>query len=168
MKKLLALTLLASASLFAAPSGEEIFDTKCTACHLKEMPSAMKNNPEGSPEFMTEVSKLKAPPLPRLVEYLKAQMESKEEFVAFVADYIANPSKEKAKCRKPAVENFGVMPPIGKAMSEDERKSVAEWIYSTQSASKSNCNTMKCAAGKCGGKEEKSAMKCAAGKCGGQ
>ncbi|MEY3002549.1 MAG: hypothetical protein RLZZ428_924 [Pseudomonadota bacterium] len=151
MKKLLLLPLILASTLVANQSGEAIFDAKCSACHPKIMPRDMQNNPMGSQKFMAMVATIKAPPLPRLVEHLQSQMSTKADFVAFVSDYITNPSLEKAKCRKGALERFGVMPAIGKAMSQEERHQVAAWMYDTHATPKMMKMEMKCAAGKCGG-----------------
>lgn len=65
----------------------------------------------------------------RVSQRLKMNISSKEEFVSYVKDYIQNPSQEKGFCRPKAYKHFGVMPPIGKAMTEEERQLVAVWLY---------------------------------------
>ncbi len=54
---------------------------------------------------------------------------SKHEFIAYVKDYIQYPSEEKGFCRPKAYKRFGVMPPVGKSMTEDERHLIAVWLY---------------------------------------
>ena len=95
--------------------------------------------------------------------------DNKTQFVEFIADYIQNPSEEKAKCMARAIKNFGVMPAIGKAMSEEERKVVAEWMFDNfdEKWKTKDKKKEKCGEGKCGG-DKKPDMKCAAGKCGGK
>ena len=171
--------LLAAVSL-QAQTGEEIFEAKCAACHLKTAPMAM--NKPGAAEFMAAMSKLKAPPFSRVTMRLKGSLQSKEKFVAFVADYIANPSKEKALCNPMAVKKFGLMPPVAKTMSKEERTKVAEWMYNRfemkacPSCASCKSKMMKCGEGKCGSemktpkktpKKTPESMKCAPGKCGG-
>jgi len=128
MKKILLALSFALLSL-QAQTGEEIFVAKCSACHSKNMPQGM--NERGTPAFREAMSKLKAPPMAKVSMKLKNAMPQKATFVAFVSEYIANPSKETAKCNPNAVKAFGLMPPIGKAMSEAERKTVAEWMFDT-------------------------------------
>jgi uncharacterized low-complexity protein len=167
MKKLL--LLLTFISTLYATNGEKIFDAKCASCHLKVLPEGMEESKRGTEEFAKAASKLVAPPLEKIVMRLDDVLISKLNFIAFVEDYIANPSKEKAKCRPHAIQKFGLMPAIGKSMSKEERKAVAEYMYSTKKAEKINCEMGgKCASGKCGGgKISKTPMKCGAGKCGG-
>jgi len=130
---------------------------------------------------------MKAPPMSKVSGKLKSEFKTKEAFVAFVKDYIVNPSAEKAKCMPMALKKFGVMPPIGKSLSETELDTIANWMYDSfnekwdPNAAGMMCNTkdkgmgqgMKCGQGKCGGgmgmkkpKADVKSMKCAAGKCG--
>ncbi len=171
MKKILLALSFTLLSLHAQ-TGEEIFTSNCVACHAQTAPVGMGER--GTPAFKEAMSKLKAPPMPKVSMKLKMQLQDKEAFVAFVSDYITNPSKEKAKCNPRAVKAFGLMPPIGKSMSEAERKSVAEWMFETYAGkSCSACSSCEGKKGKNEGKkgkntEKKSEMKCQAGKCGGK
>jgi uncharacterized low-complexity protein len=184
MKKIttLLVALLATFSMVNADdelTGQKVFDSKCVACHFEQMPEKM--------------SDLKAPPMSRISAKVKhAFDDNKTQFVAFVADYIQDPSEEKAKCMARAIKNFGIMPAIGKAMSEEERNVVANWMFDnfdekweTKDCKSGDCKGKgknkcgegkcggdkkaenKCGTGKCGG-DKKPAMKCAAGKCGGK
>jgi len=49
--------------------------------------------------------------------------------VRFVSDYITNPSREKGVCLPMAYKVFGVMPPIGRTLSEEEKEAVSLWLY---------------------------------------
>lgn len=160
------LALLATFTMMHADelTGQTVFDSKCVACHFEQMPEKM--------------SDLKAPPMSKISAKVKhAFDDNKTQFVAFIADYIQNPSEEKAKCMARAIKNFGVMPAIGKTMTEEERQVISKWMFEnfdekweTKDCKSGDCKGKskgKCGDGKCGG-DKKSDMKCASGKCGGE
>jgi len=157
MKKITTLLIALCATLTMVNAdeltGEGIFDAKCSACHTKEMPKSMKD--------------MKAPPMGKISAKIKHDFDdNRTKSVEFIADYIQNPSQEKSKCMARAIKRFGVMPAIGKAMSEKERQVVAEWVVDnfTQKWEGKDCKaeTHKC------GDDKKPDMKCGAGKCGGK
>ena len=192
MKRVVVIALLLSAGLYAS-SGEEIYKAKCAVCHKMQglmtpqekqaMQAKMQNATKEERMAMREQMMLKmkksgmrAPAMPMVSMRLKKMLgNDKKKFVAFVDDYIQNPSQEKGFCMPMAYKRFGTMPPIGKAMSKEERISVATWLYENfkgswdKSADGKMCDmknkAMKCGGGKCG-KAEKKSMKCGAGKCG--
>ena len=169
MKKITAIFVLLFATLLSVNAeevtGQTIYDNKCAACHTLEMPDDM--------------STMKAPPMSKVSAKIKHSFDdNKTAFVAFVEDYIQDPSEEKAKCMAKAIKNFGVMPPIGKAMSEEERNVVATWLFDNfdekwdaKDCEGANCKGKKkedkCGSGKCGGDKAKTDSKCGSGKCGG-
>lgn len=151
MKNLLLILIIASPALFAT-TGKTVYEKYCISCHLEK---SLVNEDQ---------AKLKAPPMNRVSQRLKMNTSSKEEFIDFVKDYIQNPSREKGFCRPKAYARFGVMPPVGKAMTEDERQLIAVWLYRHFKASSGrNCaneDQKGDKAGKCGGDKNM--------KCGGQ
>ena len=160
MKKII-LTLVFAFVSIQAQTGTEIFTTKCVACHQENMP-----------EKMTKEIKAKflAPPMAKVSMKLKQNFKTQKEFVAFVTDYITNPSKEKALCNARAVKSFGLMPAVGKTMKDKEKEEVANWLYTHFKSSAKACGGKDgnhCSCKKCGEKSEKK-MKCANGKCGGK
>jgi len=97
------------------PTGESIFNAKCSTCHTKEMPKSKKD--------------MKAPPMAKISAKIKYDFDdNKTKSVEFIADYIQNPDQEKSKCMARAVKRFGVMPAIGKSMTKEDRQTVAEWV----------------------------------------
>jgi len=194
MKKILliALAFFGTLSLHAGTDAESIFTNNCVACHMKkpmmDKSKMMQMSKEDRMSMMQKMMKnMKAPPMSKVSGKLKSEFKTKEAFVAFVKDYIVNPSAEKAKCMPMAVKKFGVMPPIGKSLSETELDTIANWMYDNfnekwdPNAAGMMCNTkakgmgqgMKCGQGKGGGdmgmkkpKADVKSMKCAAGKCG--
>jgi cytochrome c1 len=164
MKKILIFTSLILLTItLNAQTGEEIFDNNCVACHVKTPPSGMGQR--GTPAHREAMMKLKAPPIMKVTMKVKMVHQDKKAFVAFVTDYIENPSKEKTICNPRAVSHFGLMPAIGKSMTPEARAKVATWMYDNFSTQKA-CNTCSSCQGKGQSKGQGKPMKCAAGKCG--
>jgi len=126
--------------------GETVYKDKCMACHSmkgmmdmsqmqamrKKMQSATAQERQAMKKQMQKrmsESEMKAPAMEMVSLRLKKMTASKEEFLNFVKDYIQNPSQDKGYCMPRAYKNFGVMPAIGKAMSEEEREVIALWLY---------------------------------------
>ena len=186
MKKGLICLLFIASSLFAL-SGEDVYTQHCASCHKKDMmmdkgammqfrekmQSATKEERQTMRKEMMQKMKnsdMKAPPMPMVSKRLKMMLTTRDDFIAFVEDYIQNPSKEKGYCMPMAYKRFGTMPPIGKQLSKEERIAVASWLYDNfkgswgKSMDGKMCEmrnkSMKCGSGKCGSK--KSSMKCGA------
>jgi len=154
-------------------TGEGVYTAKCAVCHTLEMKKDISKE-----EKMKMMETMKAPPMSKISAKLKDSFDDNQTAVeAFLIDYIQNPSAEKAQCMVAAIEKFGVMPAIGKAMSEEERTAVAKWVFENfdEKWEGGNCKaivgqvgkkcTGKCGDGKCGG-DANSSKKCGAGKCG--
>jgi len=139
MKKII-LTLLFAFVSVNAQNATEIFGTKCAACHQENMPQKMTK------EIMKS---FKAPPMSKISMKIKMKFKTQKEFVAFVSDYIANPSKEKAICSGRAIKNFGLMPPIGKAMTKKAREDIANWLYTNFDGKGMACKSKHSCGGKC-------------------
>jgi len=99
-------------------------------------------------------SGMRAPAMSMVSARLKSQLKTRDEFIAFVIDYITNPSKEKALCMPMPMKVFGQMPAIGKAMSQEDKESVAKWLYDNYKDT-----------GMCKMQHKNKAMKCSASKC---
>ena len=196
MKKtlLIALAFFGTLSLQAGADAETIFNSNCAVCHMKKpMMDKQKMMQMSREERMSMKQKMmenmKAPPMSKVSAKLKNDFKTKEAFVSFVKDYIVTPSKEKSHCMPMALERFGVMPPMGKGLSETELNNIANWLYDSFDSKWDAddkgmlCNMngkkgmgqggMKCGQGKCGGgmgkkkpEAETKSMKCQAGKCG--
>jgi mono/diheme cytochrome c family protein len=98
-------------------SGEALFKANCASCHVTVHPE--------------DESKLTAPPIMGAVRHVKMNYETKEAAVAFIVDYVQNPSKAKAACEAHTIEKFGLMPSLKGAVSEADLKKIAEYIYDT-------------------------------------
>ena len=112
MKKIILSLLMIVSSLFAL-SGELVYVKHCAVCHKMQKPK----------------SGLLAPPMPSVSKRLQRDIDSKEKFIAFVKDYIQNPSQEKGHCSPKAFKHLGTMPPVGKSLTKEERDVVSLWLY---------------------------------------
>lgn len=191
MKKGLVSILLMVSSLFAL-NGEDVYNQHCMSCHTQDMKmdmddrmdwrNKMQNATNAEKQIMRnnmmkemQNNDMKAPAMPMISMRLKHKTGTKEKFIAFVKDYIQNPSEEKGYCMPMAYKRFGVMPPIGKGMSAEERELVAQWLYDSFEGSWGNSmggmmcedgnKNMKYGSGKCGG-QSNNGMRCGSGKCG--
>ena len=80
---------------------------------------------------------LKAPPMIEVSNKLKENIQTKDEdsdvkrrvVIAFIKDYIDNPSIQYSMCEPMALEHFGVMPSLKGKLDEKQKQAVAEWIY---------------------------------------
>lgn len=161
MKKIFIMLTLVSSVLFAS-NGEEVFKKRCIACHKMDGKMDDKH--------------MRAPSMKMVSMRVKKMTADQKAFVAFVEDYIQNPSKKKGFCMPMAYKRFGTMPPIGKSMSAKNRKAVALWLHDSFTGSWDKAmGGMMCkkknAKMKCGG-NAKSNMKCgsktgSSTKCGG-
>ena len=185
MKKIFITLMMLSISAFAM-NGQSIYKAKCSACHAmhgimtqSEMSMMKKKMQNATPKermAMRQKMQMKmkkagmlAPAMPMVSMRLKKMTGSKEKFIAFVKDYIQNPSQDKGYCMPMAYKRFGTMPAIGKGMTAQEREIIANWLYSNFKGKWGMSMDTKMCEGrngkktmKCGGKK----MKCGAGKCG--
>ena len=107
---------LASVNSFAmSGSGEAIFNNKCSMCHIKTRPQDMKS--------------LVAPPLMGVMRHVKMEYPNKKDAVAFMVDYVQNPSKAKAVCMPQKIVRFGLMPSQKGNISVEELQTVSSWMF---------------------------------------
>ncbi|MEA3456620.1 MAG: hypothetical protein U9R26_08940 [Campylobacterota bacterium] len=99
----------------AEMTGEALFETKCSACHLKSRPD--------------DTSKMKAPPVMGVMRHVKEQYPQKEGAVQFMVDYIQNPTAQKAVCIPQSIERFGLMPSMKGVATTEEFTKIAEYLY---------------------------------------
>jgi len=154
MKKLLLAALLSVSALYAT-SGEDVYKAKCAMCHAnkgmmdksqmmsmrEKMQNASKEERMAMKEKMMQKMKksgMKAPPMPMVSKRLKMKLATRADFIAFVEDYIQNPSQSKGYCMPMAYKRFGTMPPIGKGLTQKERATVAAWLYDNYKGSWGN------------------------------
>jgi len=184
--------LFSTLTLSAASNGNAVYEANCKACHMlkpmmdkKKMMQMSKEDRMSMKEKM--MKSMKAPPMSKVSAKLKHDFgNDKAKIVAFVKEYIVNPSADKAHCMPMALKRFGVMPAIGKSLSAEDLDTIANWVVDNfdekwdEKAMNMMCNSgkgkgmgmgkgmMKCGGGMMAPKPKAGGgMKCAAGKCGG-
>lgn len=121
-------TILALSSLAFAADGYKVFQKQCMQCHVEMMEKS---------EALKVLKTLKAPPMVEVSNRLKEnimindddEMIKRRVVVAFIKDYIENPSIDYSMCHLGAIDRFGIMPSLKGKLKEDERQAVAEWVY---------------------------------------
>ena len=76
-----------------------------------------------------EKSKMSAPPAYGIAKHTKERYTNLKNFINFVTNYIQKPDKRKSICRKEAIARFGLMPPIGLQLTNEERIKVATFLW---------------------------------------
>lgn len=119
MKKIALLTLLTvtGSPLFAAQEtgAETIYKNRCLLCHTTKTVT---------PE---EKGKLLGPPADEVMYHVKERYPDKEKAVAFMVDYILQPSPEKALCA--SMDKFGLMPAMKGTLSPEEARTVSVMMF---------------------------------------
>lgn len=128
MKNFILSTMLISTSFILSADGSKVFKEKCSSCHAQEMTKsfAMKN-------IMT----LKAPPMVEVSNKLKDNIKiidgdndiKRAVVIAFVKDYVINPTIFHSMCDPFPLEHFGVMPSMKGKITQSELDEVSEWVY---------------------------------------
>ncbi|HEX5710307.1 MAG TPA: c-type cytochrome [Sulfuricurvum sp.] len=121
-------TILALSSVSFAADGYKVYQKQCMQCHVEMMEKS---------EVLKVFKTLKAPPMVEVSNRLKEnirindddEMIKRRVVVAFVKDYIENPSIDYSMCHLGAIDRFGIMPSLKGKLTEDERQAVAEWVY---------------------------------------
>lgn len=113
-------------SLFGV-DGYSVYQKKCMQCHIEMMEKQ---------EVLKHINTLKAPPMVEVSNRLRENIIIADEdqdvkrrvTIAFIKDYIENPSVQYSMCHPMAIEKFGIMPSQKGKLSENEKQAVAEWI----------------------------------------
>lgn len=133
MKKNTILVELSTLILFLAPfdlsaaDGYSVYQKHCMRCHSELMEKK---------EVLKVIHTLKAPPMNEVSNRLRENIVITDDdddvkrrvTIAFIKDYIENPSIQYSMCHPMAIEKFGIMPSLKGKLSENERQAVAEWI----------------------------------------
>ncbi len=121
IKNITLFTLLTTSALLAQ-SGEALFSKYCASCHT----TVVGVNESGGK--LTNV--YEAPYAGDVINKLKSEIKTKEAFTVFIKDYINEPDKRKSLYGKKAIKDFGLMPSLKGAMTDDESTLLAEYMYS--------------------------------------
>jgi hypothetical protein len=86
MRNTILLVAIVAISLSAnsQTTAEELFTNKCSLCHTTSHP--------------TDMSKVVAPAIMGVMRHIKMSYPERDKAIAFMKDYIINPSKDKAIC----------------------------------------------------------------------
>lgn len=122
----IALVLGSALSLFGV-DGYSVYQKMCMKCHVEMMEKQ---------EVLKHINTLKAPPMVEVANRLRENIIIADEdqdvkrrvTIAFIKDYIENPSVQYSMCHPMAIEKFGIMPSLKGKLSENEKQAVAEWI----------------------------------------
>jgi len=95
--------------------GKELFTQKCVTCHTL-----------GKPQDMSTVV---APALNGVMKHLKMIHSEKANGVAFIKDYVMNPSESKALCMPKKIKRFGLMPSQKGNVTPEELEVIANWMF---------------------------------------
>ena len=125
MRKLLLILPLITGFAVASDDGKQLFESKCSSCHTMGMPQ--------------DRAKMVAPPAMGITRHLKMAHPKREDFQKFLADYVINPSAEKALCRKQTVKKFGVMPSQKGNVTADELKNIADFLFDNYAKDGQGC-----------------------------
>ncbi len=118
---------LTAISLMGA-DGYKVYKNNCMKCHTEMMTKT---------EALKSFKSLKAPPMVEVSNKLKNNIHTMDDdedvkrrvVIAFVKDYIDNPSIQYSMCEPMALEKFGVMPSLKGKLNDAQKQAVAEWIY---------------------------------------
>lgn len=118
------LLLLADSHTF----GYQVYKNKCASCHKESM---------SKEDVIKNLKNIKAPPMIEVSNRLKENIIIADDdedvkrrvVIAFIKDYIDNPSIDYSMCHVMALEKFGVMPSQKGKLSLKEKEAVSEWLY---------------------------------------
>lgn len=118
MKKLLILPLLIALCDTASASDlEALSEEKCGTCHIVSniTPEKLKN--------------IMAPPMWGAMKKVKEAYPDKDKAIAFMVDFMKNPTKEKMLFPEETFKLFGVMPSQKGIVSDEELNKISEYLY---------------------------------------
>lgn len=102
--------------------GKKLMQEKCASCHNLEMPPVI---------YKDEL----APPMMAISFHVHRFVEASDESqrmpkaIAFVVDYVLNPSLEKSFCDKESLKRYGLMPSQKGSVTAKEIKAIAEYMF---------------------------------------
>ncbi len=102
--------------------GEALLEVKCASCHNLDMPAQT---------FPEEV----APPMMAVAFHVydfiqvNTPAEKTPASIAFVKDYVFNPTKKKSFCDQKSLDDYGLMPSQKGKLSEEELEAIAIYMF---------------------------------------
>ena len=122
------LLIFTALSLFGS---EVLFDKYCVSCHFKEKITFK--------QMKAQRQHLKAPPISVVMERLKKYIVVKIDdedvqkavVVAYMQDYVMDPSIDNGICHVNCYVQFGTMPSQKGKVPREDLKKIASWVYDT-------------------------------------
>ncbi len=118
-------------------SAPQLFVKKCAMCHTV-----------GKPKNKADKKKVVAPPIDVAVRGVVITIDAldgpfkgdelKEETIAFMKDYIYEPSKDKTGCEDKVIAKFGLMPSLKGFITPEELDILIPWVYEQYKPTKVN------------------------------
>ncbi len=101
---------------------KKLIETKCATCHNLNMPPVVTNDELAPPMMAVSF---------HVHNFVKPSDESQRtsKAIAFVVDYIHNPSFEKSFCDKDSLKRYGLMPSQKENVTTDEAKAIASYMF---------------------------------------
>ncbi len=103
-------------------NGKKLLQTKCASCHDINMPPIVSDDELAPPMMAVSF---------HVSNFMKPSDESQRtsQAIAFVVDYVQNPSLEKSFCDKESLERYGLMPSQKENLTTDDATAIAEYIF---------------------------------------
>ncbi len=103
--------------------GKKLLQEKCTKCHNIDLPPKTFTN-EKAPPMMAVAF--------HVVHFIKTEDESQRipKAIAFVKDYVINPSASKSFCDKASLKSYGIMPSQKGKVTQAELQAIGEYMFS--------------------------------------
>ena len=76
-----------------------------------------------------DMTKLIAPPIMGVMRHVKMTYPDKEVAVKFMAEYVLEPSKNKAVCMPQKIQRFGLMPSQKGNVTKEELEKINSWLF---------------------------------------
>ena len=119
--------LFSVTAILMGADGYAVFQKHCSQCHVEMMEKK---------DVLKVLHTLKAPPMVEVSNRLRENIIIADDdddvkrrvTIAFIKDYIENPSVQYSMCHPMAIEKFGIMPSLKGKLSEEEKQAIAEWI----------------------------------------
>ena len=102
--------------------GKKLLNEKCASCHNINLPPKTFTNEVAPPMMAVSF---------HIMDFIKVSNESERviKSVAFVKDYVVNPSRSKSFCDKKSLEDYGVMPSQKGKVTQDELEAIAKYMF---------------------------------------
>jgi cytochrome c551/c552 len=102
--------------------GKTLLEVKCASCHNLDIPA--KTFPEEVAPPMMAVAF-------HIYDFIKVNTpaEKTPASIAFVKDYVFNPTKEKSFCDQKSLDDYGLMPSQKGKLTEEELEAIAIYMF---------------------------------------